>query len=401
MDYIDLLKDWQRSVANGVIYDNMDVLFPAYGFVRMQAGSDRDHWASSLKTDLTRPKTPCREKTVVSASDMKFREQGDWNNATGVIDKIMEDYSLGSMFDAYKFVADKFGLEMPTSSGFGIKNHERDRKAQLLSYLEDYFKWNLENNSGSACCKTRDYLSGRGFSNEWIKTFGFGFVPGWDKVEAYVARSRQRFTKEELEEACRVRSDDGYTTIGKTHVLAIPYRCGGDLKGFLFRAVEDGVTPKYKANTGLERKSSFFNIQDNRNPKDIVVVEGEMDALTATAAGIMDVVAVGGSDISGERKNQVYDAFGRKARKIILCPDLDADSDGRPDTAKRFRSVRRSLHTIFDVCPDFREVYVVMFPSPADPDEFIRKNGAEAFRGLVDKALPWWKYLDSYLSKNK
>ena len=160
-------------------------------------------------------------------------------------------------------------------------------------------------------------------------------------------------------------------------MLAIPYRCGGELKGFLFRAVESGITPKYKANSGLERKSTFFNIQDNRDPKDLIVVEGEMDALTATAAGIPNVVAIGGFDISGERRSQVFDAIGRKAKRITLCLDLDADKDGSPNFYKRFKAVRRSLYTIFDVSPDFNDVYVARFPYPSDPDEFIRQNGAE------------------------
>ena len=400
MDYLDILRDWERSVANGVIYDNIDVLFPAYGFVRMQAGGPKDHWASPLKMDLSRPKTPSREKTVVGATDMKFREQGDWDNAVSVIDRLMDEYSLGSVFEVYRYIADRFNLEMPTSTGYGFGNPERERRIQLLEFLEDYFVWNLENNSGAACRKAREYLEGRGFTGDLVKALRFGFVPGWDKVETYVTRSRWRFTREELDQACHVRSGEGYTTVGRTHVLAIPYRCGGELKGFLFRAVEDGIVPKYKANTGLDRKSAFFNIPDNREPKDIIVVEGEMDAITATAAGIRDVVAIGGADISGERRSQVFDAIGRKTRKIILCPDLDTGRDGKPDYEKRFRAVRRSLHTIFDVSPDFSQVFVARFPYPADPDEFIRDNGADAFRELISGSIPWWEYLDRYLSVN-
>ena len=138
-----------------------------------------------------------------------------------------------------------------------------------------------------------------------------------------------RFSKQDLDNACRVRSEDGYTTIGRKHVLAIPYRCGGELKGFLFRAIDSDIQPKYKANTGLERTSSFFNMPSDRKEKSIIVVEGEMDALTATAAGIEGVVAIGGSDITGERRSLIYDALGRNTKKITLCLDLDADKEGK------------------------------------------------------------------------
>lgn len=54
--------------------------------------------------------------------------------------------------------------------------------------------------------------------------------------------------------------------------------------------------------TDLDRKSAFYNITADPDPKDIVVVKGEMDALCATAAGIENVVAIGGSEITGERR---------------------------------------------------------------------------------------------------
>lgn len=397
-DYLEILKEWERRVANPVIFDHIDDLFPAYGFQRVSSSKDR--WISPLKIDLSKPKTPNREKTVVDAQDFKFREQGDWDNWISVIEKLMEDYNIGSVFDAYRFIAQRYSLDMPTFSGKGSINFtERSKKTRVLEALEDYFVWNIRNNSGSQCKAVKEYLSLRGFSGEDIERFRFGFVPSWEKVESFITSARMRITKEELEEACRVRSDEGKTSVGKKHVLAIPYRCGGEIKGFLFRAIEDDIQPKYKANTGLDRKNSLFNMPEDRTEKDIIVVEGEMDALTATSAGIDNVVAIGGSDISGDRRNQVFDALNRNTKKIYLCLDLDADKDGKPNGQKRIAAVRRSLHTIFDVSPDFKDVYVVSFPEVTDPDEYIRKHGADAFRKLIAKASPWWEYLNRNLSR--
>lgn len=396
-DFLDILKQWEKTEVNPAIYEHIDVLFPSYGFVRVNRGSDKDRWVSPLKMDLSSPKKPNREKTVVSVCDFRFREQGDWDSSVGVIDKLMEDYGYTSLFDLYKAMADRFGILQPTSS-FAY-NKSENRRAKVLEALCEYFKWNLANNTGAACKRTREYLGERGFTQDWIDKLEFGFVPSWDKVEKYITAPRMRFTKEDLEDACKVMSEDGYTTIGKKHVLAIPYRCGGDLKGFIFRAVDSDTQPKYKANTGLDRKSCFFNIADNRDPKDIIVVEGEMDALTATAVGIENVVAIGGSDISGERRMQVYDAIGRNTKKIILCLDLDADANGQPNGIKRFNAVRKSLHTIFDVSQAFNDVYVACFPEVTDPDEYIRTHGKEAFMRVIQKAVPWWEYLNRNLSR--
>jgi len=397
-DFIDILRRWEREVADPQIYDNMDLLFPGYGFRRVAAGSPKDRWASRLKIDLSEPKTPNREKTVVFASDFKFREQGDWDNPVSVIDKLMEDNSLQSVYEAYRYAASRLGLEVPSPAAASSRSRENERREKLLESLQEYFVWNLNNNSGEKCRQVRRYLAQRGYTLDWVEKIGFGFVPQWDRVEAHVTASRMGFTREELDAACKVRGEDGYTTVGTKHVLAIPYRCAGVIKGFLFRAVEPGVQPKYKANTGLDRKSSFFNLPKDRTPKKIVVVEGEMDALTASAAGIRNVVAIGGSDISGERKSQLLDAFSRNVDGIYLCLDLDPGKDGSPNRDKRFKAVRRSLHTIFDVNPDFNQVFVVRFPEVTDPDEYIRKYGAEAFRNLLRQAVPWWRYLSDFYS---
>jgi DNA primase (bacterial type) len=398
-DYLDILKDWERGTANPAIYEHLDMLFPGYGFRRLQAGSDKDRWASALKLDMSQPKTPNREKTVVYASDFKFREQGDWDNGINVIDKYLDDNCLGSIYDAYKEIASRLCLDMPTSDSLKAADpSSRNRKAKLLEELQKYFEWNLVNNNGAAGKAAREYLEMRGFSKEWASKLHFGLVPSWEKVEAYITSGRIGYSREELEDACKVRSEEGYTTVGKKHVLAIPYRCAGSLKGFLFRAIDSDVQPKYKANTGLERKSVFFNMPEERSKKEIIIVEGEMDALTATAAGIQNVVAIGGSDLSGDRRNQIFDALNRNTAKITLCLDLDADAEGKPNGIKRFMAVRKSLHAIFDVSPDFNEVYVACFPEVTDPDEFIRKHGPEAFQKVISKAVPWWEYISRNLS---
>ena len=399
-DYLDILREWERSTANPAVYEHLDTLFPAYGFVRLQAGSDKDRWASPLKLDLSCPKTPNREKTVVYASDFKFREQGDWDNAVKVIEKYIDDNCLGSVYDAYKDIASKLCLEMPTSAGLcpaGMA--KKTRRIKLLEELERYFEWNLTNNAGAAGKAARAYLESRGFSPEWISKFHFGLVPSWEKVEAYITSGRIGYTREELEDACKVRSEDGYTTVGKKHILAIPYRCAGDLKGFLFRTIDSDVQPKYKANTGLDRKSCFFNMPGDRQSKTLIVVEGEMDALTATAAGIPNVVAIGGSDLAGDRRSQIFDALNRNTAKIVLCLDLDADSQGKPNGIKRFKAVRKCLHAIFDVSPDFNEVYVACFPEITDPAEYLINHGTEAFQRVIAKAAPWWEYLNRNLSR--
>lgn len=399
-DYLDILKEWEATVANPVIYEHIPEFFPAYGFVRAKAGTADDHWCSKLKLDLSMPRNPNKEKTVVYASDFAFREQGDWYNRIGVIDKVMEDYGLENVYIAYTFLAGRLGLSLPKVNGEA--KAKQSKRQKLLDEMQKYFTWILQNSKGSTVSAIRRYLhEERGFSDSEIKEIGFGMVPAWEKVESNITQPRLGYTLEDLESACKVRNEEGFTNVGKEYVLSIPYRSGGVIKGFLFRSIRPDAHPKYIANTNLDRNTSFFNIKDDMSEKHLVIVEGEMDALTATARGIKDVVSIGGSYISGERKKMIYDALNKNTKSITLCLDLDVDKDGRPNYKQRFSYNKKSIFSILEIRPDMRDLYVVDFPSPTDPDEFIREKGIEAFKELLRDAKPWWNYLADELNTGR
>ena len=403
-EYLDILREWQTKVLKPCAYEHVDVLFPAYQFRRINPGEPKDHWASRYKLDKTIPKSKNSEKSVIYRSEMRFREQGDWKgSAVGMLDFYMQENGIGSVYEASRILDDRFNLNMPRADSTEIASivQKRARKDALLDDLMAYFAWNLEKNSSDKARRVRSYLlKSRGFTMEQAGRLNLGFVPEWSTVIHYITGNKG-YRIEELEEACEVRNFEGKTSVGKTHTLAIPYECAGVLKGFIFRRIDTEEGPKYMASQELDRKSAFFNIKADPDPKDIVVVEGEFDALKATAEGIENVVAIGGSEIAGERRKQVEDAlFRRGVKKIILCLDLDAEKDNPSEAKTRHRHehIMRSIHTIKDVDFDFDEIYVASFPEPSDPDEYIRTYGVEAFRNLLERAVPYWKYLSDYMS---
>ena len=404
-DYLEILREWQTKVLKPCVYEHVGELFPLYQFRRISPGDPkRDHWASRYKLDKSIPRNKNAEKTVIYLSEMHFREQGDWKGSSiGILDFYMQEYGIGSIYEACLALDGRFGLDMPRKDSPGIvaRVQKKARNDALLEDLMGYFAWNLENNKTDKAQKVRSYLSReRGFTREQASRLNLGFVPDWSTVMRFVTQ-KKGYRIEELEAACEVRNSEGKTSVGKIHTLAIPYECAGVLKGFIFRRIGDGGGPKYIASQELDRKSAFFNITADPDPKDIVVVEGEFDALKATAEGIEHVVAIGGSEIAGERKSQVEDAlFRRGVKKIILCLDLDAEKDNPSAamTRQRHEHVMRSIHTIKEVDFDFEEIYIASFPEPSDPDEYIRTYGVEAFRDVLARAVPYWVYLFDYMN---
>lgn len=393
--YIDILKQWERNVALPAIYENADRLFPEYELRRINPGRQNDHWASRFKLDMTLPKTRNAEKTVLYRSEMKFREQGEWDNAVGMIDMLMRRERLHSVYEAFSFADSTLGLLMPKPDAQAVKRaqYAANRKIQLLTFLQNCFSAYLNDKQSRNAGAVRAYLRKRGFSQDDTVRFGFGCVPEWNSVIKAVSDSG--YSLAEITGVCDVRGYNGRTSVGTIHILSIPYRCAGEIRGFIFRQISsNNKHPKYIVNAGLDRKSVFFNIPKTIQDGRLLVVEGEIDALKANTAGIGNCAAIGGSEISGERKKQIEDAFNRGVKEITLCLDLDTSKNSEePDLESRYKHVIKSIHTIKDVDIDFDNIYVACLDKAGDPDNYIQENGAEAFRKLVSNALPYWEFI--------
>jgi len=398
-DYIQILREWENTIGRPAIYENLDRIFPEYAFRRLQPHTPKDHWASRYKLDLSLPKKRNAEKTVVYRSDMTFREQGEWSDGIGAVDKIMQDKGLTNVFEVFSLVDMMFSLDMPRpdSKKVAERRSRNMARCKLLSSMNDYFKAALWDGGSRKAGSVRGYLRSRGFTNEQIRDLDFGFVPPWNEVIRHFTL-KEKHSLEDFEEACGVRNSDGQTAVGSIFTLAIPYVCAGEIRGFLFRRTGEWDGPKYLANRGLDRKSRFFNIPEQLTDGNLIVVEGEIDALKATSVNAGTVVSIGGSEISGERRKQIEDAIRRGASRITLCLDLDADREtGEADFAARHEHIMKSVHTIKDVVPSFEDIYVASLPEPSDPDQFIRERGADAFKDVISSARPYWAYLYDYM----
>lgn len=399
-NYFDLVNEWIRTCADPFIYDHLDIILPEYQFRRINPGGPKDHWASHYKINGHSPKVKNPEKTVVYPNELRMREQGEWDNPVGVVDYLQRELGLENGFRVYEYLSDRFALDMPRQNSASMLSavSKKQRTEEVLNTLQHYFVWNMRNNKKEKAEATRKYLrETRGLTDSMIERLGLGCVPPWRTVITYMTE-KKGFTKYEVDAACLVENKEGFTSVGRYHTLSIPYICEGVLKGFQFRRVDGDKVPKYIVNSGLDRKSDFFNMPES-SVDTIVVMEGEMDALSATAYGINNAVAIGGSEISGDRIRQVQNAMKAGVTRIFLCPDLDTieDENGQivPNHEKRYRAVMRSIHTIHEADIDFDRIYVVEFPEPSDPDEYIRRHGANEFRKLLRSAKPWWEYVAS------
>lgn len=362
------ITDWLKDELYPTLFESIDTALPEHNFKHYPGG-----WMSKTYLDGSLHKYRA-DKTVVSKkAPGRINEWGGEN--LSLVDYVMRRDRV-EFIQAVETLADVVGLQLPKGE-FNQESYQKYKdQATLLEDCNSYFIYCLENSTGAD--EVRAYLSSRGYSDEDVKAMELGYIPSQDKLYKHLLN--KGYSQSLIDEVIKLNKG-----VGDTHRLTIAYRSGGSVKGFKFRTTGD-ATPKYLNSTGLDRLGGFFNLSGIKGDKDVVIVEGELDSLSATARGVENVVATGGSSISSD---QVRDAIRRGAKSFTLC--LDTEPGKEEETAKR---LTLAIEVILG--EGVNRVYIVTLPDlgggKTDPDRLIKESGVEAFREAIRGALPYYEY---------
>jgi len=363
------ITDWIKYELYPTLFESIDTALPEFSFKRRGR-----NWISSNKLKITGEEGDSIGKVYVWETAPGFIKDFT-RDTSSIVDYVMRRDGV-EFIQAVKTLADVVGLQLPKGE-FNQESYQRYKdQATLLEDCNSYFIYCLENSTGAD--EVRAYLSSRGYSDEDVKAMELGYIPDQDKLFKYLLS--KGYSQSLIDEVVNLKKG-----IGSTHRLTIPYRSGGSVKGFKFRTVGD-ATPKYLNSTGLDRLGGFFNLSGIKGDKDVVIVEGELDSLSATAKGVENVVATGGSSIAPE---QVRDAIKRGAKSFTLC--FDKEPNKEEETAKRITS---AIEVILG--EGVNRVYIVTLPDlggdKTDPDSIIRESGVDSFKQAIREARPYYEY---------
>ena len=274
--------------------------------------------------------------------------------------------------DAVKFLADRSGLKMPE------QKNENDQVSRLrLRILEAnreaarIFHATLYRPEGKVAL---DYYHSRGYSDATIKHFGLGFAPqSWDYL--LKALRAKGFNDEELVAAFLAAKgrNGGTYDVFRNRVMIPIIDIRGNVVAFGGRVLDDSK-PKYINTEGtlaFSKSRNLFALNFAKNAgRELNLCEGYMDVIAMHQAGFTNTVAALGTSFPEEQMQLI----ARYADRINLI--FDADSAGQKATRRAIENLRRTG----------LDVRVVTIPNGKDPDEFIKNNGAAAFKLLLDRA---------------
>ncbi|WP_075881598.1 DNA primase [Vreelandella massiliensis] len=303
--------------------------------------------------------------------------------------RFLMEYDKLPFPEAVEQLAGRLGLEVPREGANDPREHEREKKRKqgvnLLELAASFYRERLMMQEGQSA---KRYLADRGLSPEVIKTYGIGYAPpGWEAL-------KQHLGERGVSEAVQVeygllihREDTGRSYDRFRDRVMFPIR---DLRGrtiaFGGRVLGDGK-PKYLNSPetpvfhkGRELYGLYEARQAPEKLEQLVMVEGYMDVVALSQFGIHNAVATLGTATTEEHLKRLF----RLVNRVVFC--FDGDRAGR-------QAASRALETALPQMIDGREARFLFLPEGDDPDDLVRREGAQAFKDRVTCAMPLSEFL--------
>lgn len=277
--------------------------------------------------------------------------------------------------EAVKQLADRAGMALPEDGYDDTLAKKRTAVLAANRAAAKFFHSQLFTDRGRHAL---NYFFDRGLTMETIRHFGLGFAPDdWRALKNHL--NEQGFDDILLESANLLRRSDkngkvSYYDNFRNRVMFPIIDPRGNVIAFGGRVLDDSK-PKYinTSDTLVYKKSNgvfALNFAKKGNDGKLIIAEGYMDVIALHQAGFTNAVACLGTALTKEQAN----LLSRYADEIILS--YDADEAGQKATARALG--------IFGTTG--MEIKVLRLTGGKDPDEIIKKYGAQRFRDIINGA---------------
>lgn len=291
--------------------------------------------------------------------------------------------------EALKLLADRAGIALPEDGDIKQNDVKYRLKQRILEINKLSARFFYDTLTKSEEGKVGlDYLFRRKISPKTITAFGLGYSP--EKYDALLGYLRSKgYSDKELTEAGVVISSNGKIFdrfAGRIIFPIIDLR--GNVIGFGGRILKDKVRSDGKkaakylntSNTpAFDKGRNLFslNLAKKSGDRRLILCEGYMDVISVYQAGIPNIVATLGTALTENQAKLLM----KYCSEICIC--YDSDEAGQ-------KATRRAIDIINSVGGKSR---VIEMSGAKDPDEYIKANGAEMFKNLIENAPSSSEYL--------
>jgi DNA primase len=305
---------------------------------------------------------------------------GEKGDVIGFLEKVEQR----SFMEVLQDLASAAGIELETTplsqaekTARREAESERDRMYRVMETAAQYFQEQYAAPSGLAA---RAYIEKRGIGDTVAARFRVGYAPGkWDGLSSYLAS--KKIPASDLERLGLVGVNErGRYDFFRDRVMLPVIDRQKRVIGFGGRVLDPEIKDRKYVNSPdsplFHKKEQLYGLHAAldaiRRSEVAILVEGNFDVMSLHEAGIEEAVAPMGTAVTAEQ----IALLGRLAKTVVVI--FDGDAAGQ-------RAAAKVIPLFVDADVDGR---LARMPTGVDPDDFVRQNGAEAFRRLVDGARP-------------
>ncbi len=300
---------------------------------------------------------------------------------------------------ALELLAERYGVELQREQEDpreAERRRRRERLLELLARTSAYYERYLWESSEAK--RAREYLAGRGLSEEILREFRVGYAPSaWDRV--LMASRRGGFSEQELYAtglAQRSKQNGQPYDRFRARIMFPLSDIRGRVLGFGARALRDEQPAAGGAGSGAPPGApKYLNTSENdvyhkglhlygadlarpfaTRAGQVILCEGYTDTIALHQAGMRNTVGLMGTALTGEQVGEL----ARMAQTVLLA--LDADSAGQEAMLRASTlAAKRKL-----------ELRVVALPAGTDPAELVQRDGPEAMSEAVKASVHFLRF---------
>ena len=293
--------------------------------------------------------------------------------AGGNVFTFLMEYENFTFPEALEMLADRAGVELPKMEYSKEAKEQADLKSALLEINKEaakFYYYQLRQKTGE---QGMAYLKGRELSDETINKFGLGYS-GKFSNNLYQYLKGKNYSDELLRQSGLFNVDEKRGMYDKfwnrviypimdvnNRVIGFGGRVMGDAKPKYLNSPETKIFDKSRNLYGL-------NMARSSRKKNLIICEGYMDVVSMHQAGFTNAVATLGTALTEEQSRLIAQYTG----EVVLSYDSDAPGQA---------ATRRATGLLEAAGVKIR---VLSIPDAKDPDEFIKKFGAERFAQLIE-----------------
>lgn len=380
IDYRDVWEVIKLRVDNNTlneIRNNLDIVDVISNYLPLTSKGKNYFGVCPFHDDHSPSMSVSREKQIYTCFSC---------GATGNVFKFIQDYENISFLEAVKKCADMAGINIQI--GQAVKANKDQDLYDIYELSQKFYQNNINTELGK---KAREYLHSRFLDDSVIKEFGIGLSLNEKDLLTKLLKSKKYDDKTLLRSGLINENNYSLNDVYKNRIMFPLYDLQGKIIGYNGRVYNGEKENKYinsKETDIFKKRELLYNYhrakEECRKIHQVIIMEGPMDVIRAYTIGVKNCVAALGTAFGKEQAMLIR----KLSTNVILC--FDGDDAGLKATKSSITELMK-----LGITPK-----IVRLEDNSDPDEYIIKNGADAFKNKINNPMNLMEFKEFLLKKD-